>query len=156
MRAWERELGRELTADDVEPLTWALTQMGAKTTADAYIAAEGACVALGRAVAEWMEDGWDLVLTPTLGEPPVPLGTFQTPDEPLLGFIRAATFVPYTPLANITGQPAISLPLAWNADDLPIGSHLIARYGREDVLLRVAAQLEQAQPWADRLPSVHA
>ena len=51
---------------------------------------------------------------------------------------------------------AISLPLAWNTDDLPIGSHLIARYGREDVLLRVAAQLEQAQPWADRLPSVHA
>src|SRR5205085_1626431 len=66
-----------------------------------------------------------------------------------------ATFVPFTPLGNMTGQPAISLPLSWNADGLPIGSHLQAAYGREDVLLRVASQLEQARPWADRIPSVH-
>jgi amidase len=130
--------------------------MGATATAAAYLEAESACVALGHAVAEWMDGDWDLILTPTLGEPPVTLGTFQTPEEPLLGFMRAATFVPFTPLTNISGQPAISLPMAWNADDLPIGVHLIAPYGREDVLLRVAAQLEQAQPWAHRVPPVHA
>ena len=92
--------------------------------------------------------GYDLLLTPTLGEPPVPLGTFQTPEEPMLGFIRAATFVPYTPLDNMTGSPAISLPLFWNDANLPVGVQLQGAYGREDLLLRVAAQLEQAQPWA--------
>ncbi len=97
-----------------------------------------------------------MLLTPTLGEPPVELGTFSTPAEPLLGFIRAATFVPFTPLANITGEPAISLPLHWNGDNLPIGVQLMAAYGREDILIRVAAQLEQASPWVDRLPRVHA
>ena len=102
-----------------------------------------------------MEDDYDLILTPTLGEPPVPLGTFVTPEDPMLGFVRAATFVPFTPLTNITGQPAISLPLNWNSDNLPIGSHLIAQYGREDLLLRVASQLEEAKPWADRVPPVH-
>jgi amidase len=96
------------------------------------------------------------LLTPTLGEPPVPLGTFDTPDDPIAGFVRAASFVPYTPLANITGEPAISLPLSWNADNLPIGVQLQAAYGREDVLLRVAAQLEQAVPWRDRRAPVHA
>ena len=85
----------------------------------------------------------------------VQLGWLQTPEEPLLGFARAGSFVPFTPLTNITGQPAISLPLSWNADNLPIGSHLIAEYGREDLLLRVASQLEQAKPWADRIPPVH-
>jgi Asp-tRNA(Asn)/Glu-tRNA(Gln) amidotransferase A subunit family amidase len=63
--------------------------------------------------------------------------------------------VPYTPLANMAGTPAISLPLAWNGENLPIGSHLMAAYGREDLLLRVASQLEAARPWADRRPPVH-
>ena len=132
--------------------------MGATTTAADYIDAEQRDASRsGRAVAaSGRTTAGTSLLTPTLGEPPVPLGTLQTPDEPLLGFVRAATFVPYTPLANMTGQPAISLPLAWNADGLPIGSHLIAAYGREDLLLRVAAQLEQARPWADRRPAVHA
>jgi Asp-tRNA(Asn)/Glu-tRNA(Gln) amidotransferase A subunit family amidase len=70
-------------------------------------------------------------------------------------FEQAATFVPFTPVVNITGQPAISLPLHWNGDNLPIGVHLIAQYGREDVLLRVASQLEHAKPWAARIPPVH-
>jgi amidase len=96
------------------------------------------------------------VLTSTLGEPPVHLDVFSTPDEPLLGFARAATFVPYTPLANMAGSPAISLPLWWNDDGLPIGTQLMAAYGREDLLLRVASQLETAQPWTDRQPHVHA
>ncbi len=121
-----------------------------------YLDAQHAAYDLGRAVDEWHASGFDLLLTPTIGEPPVTLGTFTTPDEPFLGFMRAATFVPFTPLSNMTGQPAISLPLSWNGDGLPIGVMLAARYGREDVLLRVAAQLEEARPWIDRRPPVHA
>jgi amidase len=156
LRYWEKKVGREITAGDVEPLTWTLAEMGRSIAAPDFIEAQHAALELGRAVEEWYASGYDLLLTPTLGEPPVELGTFTTPDEPLLGFIRAATFVPYTPLANMTGEPAISLPMHWNGDNLPIGAQLMAAYGREDVLLRVAAQLEQAQPWIDRIPLVHA
>ena len=79
----------------------------------------------------------------------------RRPTSPFLGFIRAATFVPYTPLANMAGTPAISLPLSWNEQHLPIGSQLMGAYGREDLLLRVASQLETRAPWADRTPPVH-
>jgi amidase len=156
LRYWERKVGREITEADVEPLTWSLAELGRSITAPDYVDAQHAALELGRRVEAWYASGFDLLLTPTLGEPPVEIGTFSTPDEPLLGFLRAATFVPYTPLANMTGEPAISLPLSWNADNLPIGIQLMGAYGREDVLLRVAAQLEQARPWADRLPPVHA
>jgi amidase len=70
--------------------------------------------------------------------------------------LLAGAYVPFTPAINLTGQPAISLPLHWTADGLPIGTHLVAEYGREDLLLAVASQLEQAEPWADRRPAVHA
>jgi amidase len=107
-----------------------------------------------RKVAEWFTD-FDLLLTPTLAEPPPLLGEFDSPpDNPLHGLFRAAALVPFTPPFNVTGQPAISLPLHWNDAGLPIGVQLVAPYGREDVLIRVAAQLEQAQPWADRRPPV--
>lgn len=156
LRYWEKKVGREITPDDVEPLTWTLAEMGRSITAPDFVEAQHAALELGRQVEEWYASGFDLLLTPTLGEPPVELGTFSTPEEPLLGFIRAATFVPYTPLANMSGEPAISLPLHWNDDGLPIGVQLMSAYAREDVLLRVAAQLEQARPWANRLPAVHA
>ena len=67
---------------------------------------------------------------------------------------RAGQWVPYTPPFNMSGQPAISLPLHWNEAGLPIGVQLVAAYGREDVLVRVASQLEAAHPWADRRPPV--
>ena len=104
---------------------------------------------------QWWHDGWDLLLTPTLGEPPVVLGTFANdPKTPLAPMARAAQYVPFTPAFNASGQPAISLPLHWTPDGLPVGVQLVAAYGREDVLLRVAAQLETAQPWAHRHPPV--
>lgn len=156
LQQWEARVGRKMQAEDVEPLTWGLAELGRGYTAPDYVAALHCAVQLGRRCEEWFASGYDLLLSSTLGEPPVPLGWFSTPDEPLLGFARAATFVPYTPLANMSGEPAISLPLHWNADGLPIGVHLQAAYGREDLLLRVAAQLEAAQPWADRRPRVHA
>jgi amidase len=154
LRYWERRVGRAITAADVEPLTWTMAEMGRATPAVDYIDAQHATHALGRALEEWFDSGYDILLTPTLGEPPTPLGTFSTPDEPLLGFARAATFVPYTPLANMAGIPAISVPLSWNAEGLPIGTQLMAAYGREDLLLRIASQLETARPWADRRPPV--
>jgi amidase len=157
-RYWERKIGRDITPADVEPLTWSLAESGRTTTAQEFLDALHALQDVSRSVAEWWESGFDLLLTPTLGEPPVPLGTFNTPDEPILGFARAATFVPFTPPFNMTGQPAISVPLAWSDDPLPlpIGVQLVAAYGREDLLLQVAAQLEAAAPWIDRRPAVHA
>ena len=90
-----------------------------------------------------------------VAEPPVPLGTFDpAPGNPLAGFMRAASFTPFTPPLNVTGQPAISLPLAQSADGLPVGVQLIAAYGREDLLIRVATQLEGAVPWAQRRPPI--
>ena len=109
-----------------------------------------------RAVAQWWADGFDLLLTPTLAQPPVPLGTFDTPENPIHGFARAAEFTPFTPAFNITGQPAISLPTAMSSDGLPIGIHLVGAFGREDLLIRTAAQIEEAAPWIDRRPVVHA
>jgi amidase len=100
---------------------------------------------------------FDVWLTPTLGEPPVPLGTFDSPPEnALMGWMRAAAFMPFTPICNITGQPGMSVPLFWNADGLPVGTHFIGRFGDEATLFRLAAQLEAARPWADRRPPVSA
>jgi amidase len=85
----------------------------------------------------------------------VPLGTFDSsPGNPLQAFYRPATFVPFTPICNITGQPAMSVPLFWNADGLPVGTHFVGRFGDETTLFRLAAQLEEARPWADRRPPV--
>jgi amidase len=155
IRYWERKVGREANPDEMEALTWALLEMGRAVTAPDYVEAQHAMGDLTLGVEQWFASGYDLLLTPTLGAPPCVLGEFTTPDEPFLGFIRAGTFVPYTPLANMAGSPAISLPLSWNDQGLPIGSQLMAAYGREDLLLRVASQLETARPWADRRPPVH-
>ncbi len=147
-----------MRAEDVEPLTWALADVARAATAGDFLAARHGLQASARAVAQWYDDaGIDLLLTPTLAEPPPPLGSFDSPpDNPLHGLFRAAALVPFTPPFNVTGQPAISLPLYWNDDGLPIGVQLVARFGREDLLLRVAAQLEQLSPWAQRRPPVSA
>ncbi len=94
-------------------------------------------------------------MTPTLGEPPVLIGEMDaTSDDPLKGWRRAVSFVPFTPLCNATGQPAMSVPLYWNERNLPIGIQFVGRYGDEATLFRLAAQLEKAQPWAKRIPPV--
>ncbi len=94
---------------------------------------------------------YDVCLTPTLAEPPLSLGSFDPlPDDPLYGYRRSTSFVPFTPICNITGQPAMSVPLHWNGESLPIGVHVIGRFGDEATLFRLAAQLESARPWAQR------
>jgi amidase len=155
--AWGRKIGREIVEQEVEPLTWAMAESGRRRPAPEYIAAVESSHAHGRSLARWWDQGFDLLLTPTCAEPPPPLGSFAaTPDDPLAGFLRAAPFGAFTLHFNISGQPAISLPLRWNEEGLPIGVQLVAAYGREDLLIRIAAQIEQAEPWIARLPPVHA
>ncbi|MCA1846563.1 MAG: amidase, partial [Actinobacteria bacterium] len=164
---WSTRTGTVIGAGDVEPLTWALAELARALPTPALLRSLDWLLRTTRLVAEWWEPvgsgtspaspghGFDLLLTPTLAEPPVPLGTFDAaPGNPLAGFMRAAGFTPFTPPFNVTGQPAISLPLSHTADGLPIGVQLVAAYGREDVLLRVAAQLEEADPWAARTPAI--
>ncbi len=92
-----------------------------------------------------------------MGEPPTPLGAFDdSGPEPIRAIERGVPTAAFTAILNATGQPGISLPLHWGDDGLPIGVQLVAPYGREDVLIRVAAQLEQARPWADRVPPLFA
>ena len=147
---------RSATENQFERVTWALAQMGRGVTASAYLMAIAVLQMMTRSIARFFVDH-DVWLTPTLGEPPVPLGTFDSPpDNPMQGFNRAVTFVPFTPICNVTGQPAVSIPLYWNAEGLPVGSHFVARFGDEATLFRLAAQLEQARPWADRRPPVSA
>jgi len=150
-------LGRELGPDDVEPLTWALAEEGRARTSGRYLLDHGLHQVVARGMAAWFESGFDLLLTPTMAEPPVPLGTYdQTGPDPMDAFRRATPAGSFTALMNATGQPAISVPLHWNDAGLPIGIQLIAPFGREDLLIRVAAQLERAQPWIDRHPPVFA
>jgi amidase len=157
---WSARTGERIGADDVEPLTWALAELARALPTPALLRSLDWLLQTTRLVAEWWEPidgtgGFDLLMTPTLAEPPVLLGTFDSPpDNPLAGFMRAAAFTPFTPPFNVTGQPAISLPLAWTADGLPLGVQFVAAHGREDVLLRLAAQLEQDNPWANRCPPI--
>jgi amidase len=152
---WAAKIGRPLRAEDVEAYTWLLGEIGHKLTATQYLESVEAVHATARRAAAWWGEGWDLLLTPTLSEPPPRLGSFRsTPDDPLAPGRRALGLCTFTLPLNFTGQPAISLPLHWNDAGLPIGIQLVAAVGREDLLLRVAAQLEQERPWRDRWPPV--
>jgi amidase len=150
-------LGRDLGPDDVEPLTWALAEQGRGQNGGQYLAAVGVHQGLARLISDWFEAGHDLLLTPATGEPPPPLGTFDdSGPDPLRAIERARRTAIFSAIFNATGHPAISVPLHWTDDGLPTGAQLVAPQGREDLLLRVAAQLEQARPWAERRPSLWA
>ena len=146
-------IGRPLTEDDVEPFTWEFAAGSAELTALQYATAVDALREHARQIESWWDrDGFDLLLTPTLTRLPPRLGEFARLHAEgrvfeLAGALTAMT-VPY----NVTGQPAISLPVATSDEGLPIGVQLAAAYGRDDLLIRVAAQLEQALPWGDRRP----
>jgi amidase len=157
LRWWERRTGETIGPGDVEPLTRALAEQGKAHSAAAYLESMEYAQAVGRQGAEWWTE-YDLLLTPTMALPPAAIGEIGNGDEeiPLMPIVRATPYAIFTAGFNSTGQPAISLPLHWSDDGLPIGVQLVAAYGREDVLLRAAAQLEEAQPWADREPRVAA
>ena len=148
--------GRTPTQDQFEPLTWALYEAGHQRTASEYLLAVTTLQLMSREIARFRVD-YDVILTPTVAEPPPPLGTFDSPpDNPWQGLLRSADFLPFTPLCNFTGLPGMSMPLFWNAEGIPIGTHFVGRFGDEATLFRLAAQLEAARPWADRHPPVSA
>jgi amidase len=150
-----RQVGKTVTSDDVESWTWAFAERGQRLSASQYLAAVHWLQVWTRRVAQWWADGFDLLLTPTIAEPPPPLGTLvPTADKPAQVWERLLALMQFTPPYNVTGQPAVSLPLYWNAAGLPIGTQLVAELGREDVLLQVASQLEQARRWQDRRPPI--
>jgi amidase len=149
-------IGRSVGEADVEPLTWALAGMGRQLAATDLIATLESVHAFGRRLAAWWQSGFDLLLGPTQALPPPRIGEItSTAAEPLRAFLRAAPYGVFTLPFNLSGQPAISLPGHWSDLEgvpLPIGVQLVAPTGAERVLLAVAAQLEAAAPWADRLP----
>jgi amidase len=154
---WSRKTGTPITAADVEPLTWALAEQGRTFTAAQLYGALEQHQQVGRAVGAWYDSGFDLLLTPTTAEPATELGAYAGPeDQPLFGILRATPVAAFTAAANMTGQPSISLPLHESDDGVPVGVMFTAACGREDLLIRLAAQLEEAQPWADRRPPVFA
>jgi amidase len=166
-------VGRPLGPGDFEAATYAMGLLGRSWSASDYAGAAGYLQRWGRRIGAFFAD-YDILLTPTLAQPPVPLGAIKpTPVENAIlaaigrlragGLFRASglaiqlvkkplSFMPYTPLFNVTGQPAMSLPLYWNAAGLPIGVQFVARMGDEAALFRLAGQLEQARPWFDRAP----
>lgn len=154
----ERITGRTATADLFEPATWDMIERGRASTLTALdvMDALAALQALTDELAEFQRP-YDVWLTSTAGSIPPPLGTFAADTEdPTKGFRAAAVFLPFTTLINVTGQPAMSVPLYWNADGLPIGTHFVGPYGDEGMLYRLAAQLEAARPWANRRPPISA
>ena len=142
-----REKPREL----FEPMNRALIDAGDELNAVDYVNATQALRGWARRIVAFCAD-YDLVLTPTLAQPPPPVGALMDPDDPWGNFDKAWKFTPFTQVANVTGLPAVSVPLFWTDAGLPIGSQLIGRAAGEAALLRVAAQLEAARPWRERRP----
>jgi amidase len=148
LAAWGARAGRTVEPADVEPLTAALAERGRAMSAVEHLANVEAVHAFGRRLAGWWEGGFDLLLTPTQAEAPPLLGYLSsTPEEPLRAFVRSAPYGVFTLPFNLSGQPALSLPATRTAAGLPVGVQLVARSGEEALLLGVAAQLEEAQPW---------
>ena len=149
-------LGREITADDVEPATWLLAQRGQATRAVTTARAARQAMVFRHEMADWWAGGYDLLLAPTCLRPAPMLGESSgPPDDPFANVHVTLAYSTLTAPFNTTGQPAVSLPLARNAEGLPIGIQLIAAYGRDHVLLQVAAQLEHEVHWADRRSPLH-
>lgn len=146
--------GKELRQQDFEPMTWALYERGKQITGGQYQQSQMILQMVGRGFGQYFQN-YDVLLTPTLGQPVAKVGQLHTNEtnvekafEPLLDYL------PFTPFFNGTGSPSINVPLHWSPSGLPIGMMFTADLGREDMLLRLAAQLERAHPWTDKRPPV--
>ncbi len=170
-------LGKSVSRSDVEYTTWALHLLGGSLSAGTFAEAEHYLRKASRPIGRFFED-FDALVTPTMAVPPFPIGALQPPPGErvllkLLGALRAGNVlklmgaiersadnifdaIPYAPLFNITGQPAMSVPLYWSPSNLPIGIQVVGRYGDEATLFRLAGQLEKARPWRDRHPPLFA
>lgn len=172
----EEVLDRDAGSRDFEPATWALGLLGSETPASVFVNAVRTLHHTGRQIAPFF-DTYDAFLTPTLAAPPVVIGALKPSGVESMaldvlsglnasGILNAVLrtesittmlfdFIPYTPLANMSGHPAMSVPLEWNEEGLPIGMHFMGRFGDEATLFRLASQLEEAHPWFHRLPPLH-
>ena len=155
VRYWINRLGREPGPDELEALTRTYWDAGERVSAAEYLLAIGALQRFSRTVASFLTDV-DLWLTPTMSTPPALLGEIvSTADEPMRAAEKGGPTVAYPAVvANITGNPAMSVPLWRNSAGLPIGVHFLGRFGDEATLLRLAAQLEAARPWSARMPAM--
>jgi len=151
---WVRKTGNVATPYQFEDLTWRLNEIGAKVDAVGYI---DNLMALQKCVERFMRffENYDIWLTSTLYKPPLNIGSFEpTPDNPFNAFTQMDSFSPLPGICNASGQPAMSVPLFWNSDGLPIGTHFAGRYGDEETLFSLAGQLERARPWSKRRPPI--
>jgi amidase len=152
IRAVEAVIEAPVGAKDVESMTWALSERGRAMSAVDFIQRRDELGAMARIAGAWWGEGFDMLLTPTVQAPAPPIGALMEGDPAWL-LERQLAWFPLTPFANVSGQPAISVPVESRAEALPVGVQLIAGLGREDVLIRVAAQLEQAMPWSGIAPT---
>lgn len=154
LESWSELLGRAIPPSELESDNQMFQMLGMAVPGTAYLASELWFEGWRRQMARfWTEEGYDLLLTPVLNMTPALIGELS---EPILGQQRVIEALQYTAQFNVSGQPAVSVPLHVTPEGLPVGVQLVAAYGREDLLIRVASQLEQAAPWADRRPVVHA
>jgi len=148
--------GVAFSKEDFQPSIWALLEAGEKFTAADYYKAVQIFHVESRKVGQFFRK-YDLLLTPTLGQPPLPISYFDLTITDKDEYMKKLfSFAAFTPLFNVTGQPAITVPLYWNSKGLPIGVQFAGRFGDEATLYRIAAQLEEARPWFDRRPPINA
>jgi amidase len=131
----------------------ALIEFGRSVDAPTYERANRQIMKASRVLVAFFDD-YDVLVTPTVAGPPPIIGSYRDPNNPIAEFLNAASLVPFTPPWNTTGQPAASVPLHWDDQGLPVGVQLVGRPADEATLIRLSAQLEEAQPWADRRPPV--
>jgi len=160
VRSREAELGRSAQRDELDGVTRGAVALGRATSGADYLEAVGVVHEIGRHMARFLADerGFDMLLTPTLAEPPAVIGRFKPDNEDFVDYRMGPHGVlgysPFTALANGTGQPAMSIPLYWNDDGLPVGTHFMARAGDEALLLQLATELEEAEPWFHKVPAL--
>jgi amidase len=147
-----KAVGKTLEASDVEPLTWSIVELGRGCTAADYARSITTIHAVGRVVARFFA-GYDILLTPTMCSPPWPIGVLSLSAGDTTAYFTALNrSIGFTSLFNASGNPAASLPVHWSAQGLPVGVQIVAPFGDEATIFRLAAQIETAQPWKDRRP----
>ncbi|MGH2758472.1 MAG: amidase [Actinomycetota bacterium] len=137
--------------ESLEPVNQALIEFGRSVDAPTFDKANRSILKASRELVAFFDD-FDVLVTPTVAGPPPIIGSYRDPNDPIAEFLNAASLVPFTPPWNTTGQPAVSVPLHWDDQGLPVGVQIVGRPADEATLIRVSAQLEEAAPWADRRP----
>lgn len=146
------QLGRDLTQNDVENVTWLIAQAAQGRSSVDYAKGSLFMHQMGRMMGRFMTD-YDVYVSPVLGTPPPKLGTLDMMTEDVATYLGNLTkIMPYTAIFNMTGQPSMSMPLHWTKDGLPVGTMFTGRFGDDATLFRLAAELETAYPWADKRP----